>query len=104
MRTCEAMGLYNEGTYVPAGAIPIKIGRNIGQGSGYEHTKRILTSIGSTLSALSWLAFLLVALGVCTRAAYFSDRGRPFQADRGRLNWCCRGGAGEARRNWFDCS
>ncbi|MBV8037363.1 hypothetical protein [Roseateles sp.] len=37
-------------------------------------------------------------------AAYFSDRGRPFQADRGRQNWACRGGAGEARRNWFECS
>jgi hypothetical protein len=36
--------------------------------------------------------------------AYFSDRGRPFQADRGRQIWVAGGSAGEARRNWFDCS
>ena len=37
-------------------------------------------------------------------AAYFSDRGRPFQADRGRQIWVAVGSAGEARRNWFECS
>ena len=36
--------------------------------------------------------------------AYFSDRGRPFQADRGRQIWVAVGSAGEARRNWFECS
>ena len=36
--------------------------------------------------------------------AYFSDRGRPFQADRGRQSGVAVGSAGEARRNWFECS
>jgi hypothetical protein len=31
--------------------------------------------------------------------AYFSDRGRPFQSDRGRLKSVCRGCAGEARKH-----
>jgi hypothetical protein len=41
---------------------------------------------------------------VMAQVAYFSDRGRPFQADRGRQDGVAVGGAGEARRNWFECS
>jgi hypothetical protein len=37
-----------------------------------------------------------------TLTAYFSDRGRPFQADRGRRIGVAVAALGQARRNWFD--